>query len=72
MLFRSVDLPDGTVPEIELMEGLNNVSIDKGTMSFEYSKLLARAFEEEREEKEDLKTRISNLENQIIELLGGN
>lgn len=68
----SVDLPDGTVPEIELMEGLNNVSIDKGTMSFEYSKLLARAFEEEREEKEDLKTRISNLENQIIELLGGN
>lgn len=68
----SVDLPEGTVPKIELMDGLNNISIDKGTMSFEYNKSLARAFEEEREEKEDLKTRVSNLENQILELLGGN
>lgn len=67
-----IDLPEGTVPKIELMDGLNNISIDKGTMSFEYNKSLARAFEEEREEKEDLKTRVSNLENQILELLGGN
>lgn len=56
-----IDLPEGTVPKIELMDGLNNISIDKGIMSFEYNKSLARAFEEEREDRLLLQAQIDEI-----------
>lgn len=46
---------------IELMDGLNNISIDKGSMSFEYNKSLARAFEEEKENNANLQAQIDEI-----------
>lgn len=54
-----------TLNSIELMYDLNNISIDNGTMSFEYSKSLARAFEEEQEKNANMQAQID----QIMSLL---
>ncbi len=57
--------------KFKLYDDLNNVFIDKGSLSFTYNKSLSKAFEETKKENEDLTTRVSNLESQILNLLGG-
>ncbi len=59
-----VELPEETreiLNSIELMEDLNNISIDNGTFSFEYNKSLARAFEEEKENNVNLQAQINEI-----------
>lgn len=59
-----LELPEETqelLNSIELMDGLNNISIDKGIMSFEYNKSLARAFEEEKENNASLQAQIDEI-----------
>lgn len=56
-----VDLPKGTVPKIELMDDLNNVSIDSGTMSFKYNKSLVRALEERDEKIDELQAQYEEI-----------
>ena len=63
-----IELPEETqqaLNSIELMEDLNNISIDNGTFSFEYNKPLYKAFEEVQQENINLK---NNLQAQIDEI----
>lgn len=53
------DLPEGTAPKIELMDDLNIVTIDNGTMSFEYNKSLVRVLEEKDQEIDSLKEQLN-------------
>lgn len=60
----TIELPEETqqvLNSIELMDDLNNLSIDNGTFSFEYNKSLARAFEEEKENNASLQAQIDEI-----------
>lgn len=66
--YEYIELPEETqeiLNSIELMEDLNNISMDNGTISFEYNKPLYKAFEELQQENIDLKT---NMQAQIDEI----
>lgn len=58
--------------KFKLYEGLNNVSIDNGTLSFKYNKSLLRAFEEQSELSASLLERIQALEQAQVNQVGGN
>lgn len=62
--YEYIELPEETqqvLNSIELMYDLNIISIYNGTMSFEYNKSLARAFEEEKENNAKLQAQIDEI-----------
>lgn len=58
--------------KFELYDGLNNIFIDNGTLSFKYNKSLLRAFEEQSELSARLLERIQALEQAQVNQVGGN
>lgn len=58
--------------KFKLYDNLNNVFIDKGSLSFKYNKSLLRAFEEQSELSASLLDRIQALEAAQVNSVGGN
>ena len=58
--------------KFKLYDDLNNVFIDKGSLSFKYNKSLLRAFEEQSELSASLLERIQALEQAQVNSVGGN
>ena len=60
------------INKFKLYDNLNNVFIDKGTLSFKYNKSLLKAFEEQSELSASLLERIQALEAAQVNSAGGN
>lgn len=58
--------------KFKLYDGLNNIFIDNGSLSFKYNKSLLRAFEEQSELSANLLERVQALEQAQVNQVGGN
>ena len=70
-----ISLPKEVKQELDkfkLYDDLNNIFIDKGSLSFKYNKSLLRAFEEQSELSASLLERIQALEQAQVNQVGGN
>lgn len=73
--YETIELPEDIQKELnkfKLYDDLNNVFIDKGSLSFKYNKSLLRAFEEQSELSASLLERIQALEQAQVNPVGGN
>lgn len=70
-----ISLPEEVKLELDkfkLYDGLNNLFIDNGTLSFKYNKSLLRALEEQSELSASLLERVQALEQAQVSQVGGN
>ena len=73
--YETIELPEEVKQELnkfKLYDDLNNVFIDKGSLSFKYNKSLLRAFKEQSELSASLLDRIQALEQAQVNQVGGN